>query len=153
MSTARLLARLPDAQLLGVGTLHAYQLTFDMLSTDGSAKCNIVPANQRTSSVHGVLYALDDKELARLDEIEGARYDRKAVEIVRTCGEILNAQSYIANSFIDKHLPFDWYVEHVLKGAQEHQFNSHYIAQISAQASQTDSNLERAAREWAIHKL
>lgn len=153
MSTSRLFARLPNAELLGVGTLHAYQLTFDMLSTDGSAKCNIVPAKQREVFVHGVLYALDDEELARLDEIEGERYDREAVEIVRPCGEILIAQSYIANTFIDTHLPFDWYVEHVLKGAQEHQFNSDYITQISAQTSQSDSNIERAAREWAIHKL
>lgn len=152
MSTARLLARLPNAELLGIATLHAYQLTFDMLATDGSAKCNIAPTEVKGALVHGVLYALDDAELARLDEIEGARYNREAVEVIKPCGEILVAQSYIANTFISSELPFDWYVAHVVKGAQEHSFHAHYITQISAQASQIDSNLARASREWDIHK-
>lgn len=41
MSSSRLLARLPEAKRVGTAILKGYELTFDMVSTDGSAKCSV----------------------------------------------------------------------------------------------------------------
>ena len=80
MSTARLLARLPNAQFITTATLKGYQLNFAMLSSDGSAKCSIAKS-KKNEEVFGVVYALDDQELSLLDDIEGPRYDRTPVTV------------------------------------------------------------------------
>ncbi len=152
MSTARLLARLPHAKLLGVGKLHGYRLTFDMLSTDGSAKCSITPSTKANSHVYGVLYALDEQEKARLDDIEGERYSCHCLPVERQDGGMVDAWCYIANTFVEHQLPFDWYVHHVLAGAKEHQFPTSYLQAISAQSHVTDNNSDRQQQELAIYQ-
>ncbi|CAH9049730.1 hypothetical protein PSECIP111951_00453 [Pseudoalteromonas holothuriae] len=152
MSSQRLLARLPKAQCLGVAKLYQYQLTFNMLSTDGSAKCTIEKTGCDSDVVMGVLYALDECEITKLDAIEGARYDRTTLEVEALEHGMVQAYSYIANTFIDDHLPFDWYVQHVLNGALEHRFSPAYVASIQAQSHIADHNLERAQREWLLYQ-
>ncbi|MEJ6474357.1 gamma-glutamylcyclotransferase family protein [Pseudoalteromonas piscicida] len=152
MSTARLLARLPEAKLLGVGILNGYRLTFDMLSTDGSAKCSITPCVQRSSQVYGVLYALNQEEKLRLDEIEGERYTCQRVPVALQAGSTLDAWCYIANTFVEDELPFDWYVKHVLAGAQEHRFPFEYQKVILEQSHIIDNDTDRKQRELAIYQ-
>ncbi|GEK09468.1 gamma-glutamylcyclotransferase family protein [Pseudoalteromonas peptidolytica] len=152
MSTARLLSRLPEAELLGTGVLNGYRLTFDMLSTDGSAKCNIVPCSGLNSRVYGVLYTLNLQEKRRLDEIEGERYDCRSVPVVMQNGSVVEAWCYIANTFIDDELPFDWYVQHVLEGSKEHHFPSEYQNVILQQPHRIDENKDRQKQELAIYQ-
>ncbi|CAM4037807.1 gamma-glutamylcyclotransferase family protein [Pseudoalteromonas byunsanensis] len=151
LSTKRLFARLPEAHCLGVAKLYQHKLTFNMLSTDGSAKCTIEPTSCKDDVVIGVLYALDDEELAMLDAIEGERYDRVSVEVEAHRHGLIEAYCYIANTFIDDHLPFDWYVQHVLSGALEHAFPTEYVSLIKSQPHITDHHGERAQREWQLH--
>ncbi|MCF6436057.1 MULTISPECIES: gamma-glutamylcyclotransferase family protein [Pseudoalteromonas] len=152
LSTKRLFARLPQARCLGVAKLYQHRLTFNMLSTDGSAKCTIEPTSYRDDVVIGVLYGLDDEELAMLDAIEGERYDRVSIEVDSAQHGLIEAYCYIANTFIEDQLPFDWYVQHVLNGALEHTFPSEYVALIEAQTHVTDHFTERSEREWQLHR-
>ncbi|MBD1580802.1 gamma-glutamylcyclotransferase family protein [Pseudoalteromonas sp. S16_S37] len=152
MSTKRLFARLPQAQCLGVAKLYGHQLTFNMLSTDGSAKCTIDATHRNDDLVMGVLYALNDNEINQLDIIEGERYDRVTLDVEALEHGPMQAHCYIANTFIDTHLPFDWYVQHVLHGALEHGFPAEYIKHIEAQRHITDHDVERAQREWQLYQ-
>ena len=68
MSSSRLLARLPEAKRVGTAVLKGYELTFDMVSTDGSAKCSIRQTDEPEALVYGVVYQLSLAEKAILDE-------------------------------------------------------------------------------------
>ncbi|BBN80672.1 hypothetical protein PA25_06570 [Pseudoalteromonas sp. A25] len=152
MSTKRLFARLPQAQCLGVAKLYRHQLSFNMLSTDGSAKCTIEATNRDEDIVMGVLYALNEHEINQLDNIEGPRYNRTKLEVEAIEHGPMHAHCYIANTFIDDHLPFDWYVQHVLHGAKEHRFPTDYVRQIESQQHVTDHDVSRAEREWQLYQ-
>ncbi|WP_234401234.1 gamma-glutamylcyclotransferase [Pseudoalteromonas sp. T1lg23B] len=87
-----------------------------------------------------------------LDAIEGERYDRVAIEVESAQHGVIEAYCYIANTFVDDQLPFDWYVQHVLNGALEHTFPAEYVALIKAQPHVIDHHEERAQREWQLHR-
>ncbi len=151
MSSRRLLARLPDAKRVGTAILKGYELTFDMVSTDGSAKCSIRQTSNSEAQVYGVVYQLNEDEKAILDAIEGPRYDCVDVCVKLLDGERLTAHCYIANTLDDSLLPFDWYLQHVHRGALEAGVPNHYSEAILATKSCDDPNKTRAAREFAIH--
>ncbi|MFC3033169.1 gamma-glutamylcyclotransferase family protein [Pseudoalteromonas fenneropenaei] len=150
MAPARLLARLPAAEYRGVVTLEGYRLTFNMLAHDGSTKCDIEKAHGER--VYGVIYALTNAEKQQLDAIEGERYD--CVEVTVTCqaAQTFTAFAYIANTHDANVLPYDWYLQHVVKGAEQAQLPTDYIARIKATSVQPDSDRLRAAREYAVHR-
>ncbi|WP_440055042.1 gamma-glutamylcyclotransferase family protein [Pseudoalteromonas sp. T1lg65] len=151
MSSARLLARLPNARLVGPARLSGYQMTFNMLSRDGSAKCTIEPADH-SREVFGVVYALSRAEKLQLDRIEGERYDCVELPVKSVTGESLEVYSYVANTFVEQQLPFDWYVRHVLSGAREHNFPAHYIGAIDSHPTIQDPDLNRVHRELSIYR-
>ncbi|OCQ20095.1 hypothetical protein A7985_16785 [Pseudoalteromonas luteoviolacea] len=152
VSTKRLLKRLPHAQCQGIAELIGYELTFNMLSTDGSAKCDIACTETTANSVFGVVYTLSKEELSILDSIEGVRYDRASKPVRLKSGEVITAHCYIANTFDPEQLPFSWYKQHVLNGAREHDFPHSYIEKIDAQASTQDPDIEREKLELEIYK-
>ncbi|KAF7772232.1 hypothetical protein PCIT_a2262 [Pseudoalteromonas citrea] len=151
MSSQRLLARLPLAKKVGVAQLPSFELQFSMLSTDGSAKCNIHQSSNKKDKVFGVVYALNEHEQALLDEIEGVRYDRTEVSVQLNSGQCVSAYCYIANTLITDQLPFDWYVQHVYAGGLEHNFPTYYLARIKEQASVIDRQTQRKEIELSIY--
>ena len=62
MSSNRLLARLPNAKRVGTAILKGYELTFDMLFSDGSGKCSIQKTNKADALVYGVVYEVNTDE-------------------------------------------------------------------------------------------
>ncbi|MEC4088465.1 gamma-glutamylcyclotransferase [Pseudoalteromonas rubra] len=152
LTPARLQARLPAAQLLGTARLPGYTLGFRHLGQDGSAKCSIEPDDSAVACVHGVLYALTEQEIAQLDRIEGEGYQRQGVEVIRACGSRLTAHCYITQQFYDDLLPFSWYLEHVLRGVQHHQFPASYQQLLAKQPCTLDLDFHRARRELSIHQ-
>ncbi|MBE0352014.1 gamma-glutamylcyclotransferase family protein [Pseudoalteromonas lipolytica] len=151
MSSSRLLARLPEAKRVGTAVLKGYELTFDMVSTDGSAKCSIRQTDEPEALVYGVVYQLNLAEKAILDEIEGPRYDCVDVCVELVEGEQLTAHCYIANTLDSALLPFDWYLQHVHRGALEAGVPNHYSEAILSRDSRDDPDKTRAAKEFAIH--
>jgi gamma-glutamylcyclotransferase len=84
---------------------------------------------------YGVLYNLEEHEMAVLDSFEnaGVEYHNRPVEVVTSGGPVL-ARCYFAFSrTIDDSLaPYDWYMQHVLDGAVERGLPDAYVKQLQA---------------------
>jgi len=152
MFLARLRARTPSAISLGHHVLSEHQLRFHKRGMDGSAKCDAFFTGQPQDGVHGVLFEIDDAEKPDLDRAEGLGYgyDAKVVE-VRSPGQIhQRAYTYIASQIDEARLPFHWYKDHVLLGAQAAQLPAEYIEAIENIEAIEDPNEPRALAERVI---
>ena len=152
MSSNRLLARLPNAKRVGTALLKGYKLTFNMAFSDGSGKCTIVPTNEPDAVVYGVVYQLNEAEKKILDKIEGPNYDCVDLTVSLLDDDDINVHCYIANTHDDTLLPYDWYVQHVYRGALEAGVPEHYSQRILAYPSKQDTNKARAEIEFAVHQ-
>lgn len=152
MSSSRLLARLPNATRIGTAILAGYKLTFDMVSTDGSGKGNVRPSNDKNAQVYGVVYQLNDAEKTILDAIEGPRYDCVDIQVTLLDGQQVAAHCYIANTTDAQILPYDWYMQHVHRGALEAGVPNAYSDAIKSRPTCQDSDSARAAIEFAVHQ-
>ncbi|MCC5880800.1 MAG: gamma-glutamylcyclotransferase [Idiomarina sp.] len=151
MSSRRLLARVPSARSLGVAVLLGYEMSFRKRSHDGSAKCTILE-NPKASTL-GVVYQLPDDQRYTLDRIEGQGfgYDVTDVRIHTQHGKLLNAFTYLGTDPEDDIKPYQWYVEHVVRGAREHGIACQYIDKILACAAIDDPDPGRQEFELSIY--
>lgn len=143
----RLQARVPSAELLGVGYLPNYSLKFHKRSeNDGSGKCNISTGR---SGVHVAVYALANSDRPVLDTIEGTGhgYENREIEI----DGFGNCSIYVATpDVIDETVhPFDWYRAYVLHGAQFHRFPANYTSHLESLRAIPDDDATRSALEWS----
>ena len=157
MSSKRLRKRVPSASVIETVCLRQYDLRFHKKSKDGSAKCDVVFTGRDEDYVLGVLYSIDAAEKINLDKAEGLGYgyEIKEVEVFSTeADEDAGSDTaflYYATSIDETLQPYDWYKEHVLRGAEEARLPDYYIRKITAVKSQEDTDTERAARERSIH--
>lgn len=83
------------------GTLKGYTLKFNKIASKNPKEgyANIVPCDE--DEVEGILYKVTEEELEKLDVYEGVKenhYRRQKVKVViRSTGEEVEAQTYIAN--------------------------------------------------------
>ena len=152
MSSNRLLARLPNAKRVGTAILKGYELTFDMLFSDGSGKCSIQKTNKADALVYGVVYEVNTDEKLTLDAIEGPGYDCVDITVELLNGQTIDTHCYIANTHDEDVLPYDWYVKHVHRGALEAGVPKAYSDAILNRPQKSDPNKERAAIEFAVHQ-
>jgi hypothetical protein len=124
-----------------------WTLRFHKKSTDGSAKCNIVPSDQ---SVYFAIFDIDAKEKQLLDRVEGLNYGYE--EIVVIIPEYGECFSYVASeSHIDESLmPYSWYKELVLAGLEYHQVPLGYVESVRAIAHQADVDTRRRETNMAL---
>jgi len=149
--------RAPSAEHVGQAFLCGYRLTFDKVSKDGSGKADCEHTGNPTDRVYGGLYRVSSSESPALDAAEGARgakpgYRRVKVVVQAKAGEV-GADTYTA---IGTHkqtglLPFPWYVQHVLFGAQEFELPAAYVEEIRLQATQADLDEARIERELSCY--
>ena len=155
MSSARLGARLNTRRSIGIGALVGHRLAFHLLSaSDGSAKCDACHTGCEEDVVYGVLFRLEPGEWSVLDRYEGrgVSYERVEVEIERPeDAQPVRAYTYRALVVESGHRPFDWYKEHVLRGALEHRLPAEYVARLQAVPAKPDPDAARRARELAIY--
>jgi len=153
MSTPRLRQRVPSALLLGVAILRGHRLVFHKAGRDGSAKCDITVTRYRADAVHGVLYRLDPRHKAFLDEAEdlGMGYELKNVGVQRRDGGTLVAFTYFATRIDPQLQPYSWYLHHVIRGAKEHELPGHYIASIASVDTIDDPDRVRQRMELAVY--
>ena len=152
MSSNRLLARLPNAKRVGTAILKGYELTFDMLFSDGSGKCSIQKTDKADALVYGVVYEVNTDEKLTLDAIEGSGYDCVDITVELLNGQTIDTHCYIANTHDEDVLPYDWYVKHVYRGALEAGVPKAYSDAILNRPQKSDPNKERAAIEFAVHQ-
>jgi len=151
MLTARLRARMPSCEPIGIATLPGHVLRFHKRSKDGSSKCNALAAGAGDRVV-GVLFSFEPAERAKLDKAEGVGngYDHAMVTVINEEGRRRKVLTYLADAeHIDDSLrPYTWYKELVLAGASEHDLSADYVAACIAPVEATvDSNAARDAKE------
>jgi gamma-glutamylcyclotransferase (GGCT)/AIG2-like uncharacterized protein YtfP len=153
MAPERLQARVPSAQRLGVAVLRGYRLKFHKSGRDGSAKCDASRTGDMADEVHGVLYSMLASELPTLDGFEGRGhgYERQTVVVERASGEPVGTEIYVATHFDAAMHPFDWYLEHVLRGADAALLPDAYVRALRAVKTMADPDEARRARELAIY--
>jgi len=153
MSIPRLLQRVPSALALGVAVLRNHRLLFHKVGRDGSAKCDAARSTQATDTVLGALYRMDSRHRPRLDEAEGLGrgYEHKLIQVQRADGRISRALTYCATDIDTRLRPYSWYLEHVLRGAHEHDLPEYYTAAIAEVDTVRDPDRERHRMELAIY--
>lgn len=136
--------RCPSARALGVGELRGYELKWHKRSTDGSGKCDVVPANDENQIVYGVLFEISASEKSKLDEAEGLGngYEEKQVQVV-FAGKPRTVTLYAATKTDSSLKPYTWYKAFVVAGAKEHKLPGEYIRQLEAVEATEDPNRER----------
>ncbi len=153
LSSARLLQRLPLAEVHCVATLGGHRLCWRKNGRDQSGKCDIHQTGDHADLVYGVVYQVSAEDRVRLDEIEthGFGYERREVAVQTLDGRLLDVFTYYAIDINYTQQPYHWYKEHVLRGALEHGFPPHYVEEIRAMPSIDDRDGERHRRELAIY--
>jgi hypothetical protein len=150
---ARLLARVPEAALVGTCRIPGRRLAFHLASLDGSGKCDIPPAPGDGHCVRAALYRLDESGWARLDAIEGVgiSYVRLGLRI-QDSPEAGMAEAYVAvEGRTDGGLrPYGWYKRLVLEGARYHGFPTDYLESIAGVPSTPDPDRSRARRNLGL---
>jgi gamma-glutamylcyclotransferase len=155
MSLARMQGRLPDARQIGAFELCRYALRFHKPGLDESAKCDAYWTGSETDAVHGVVYELSSTDKRHLDKIEGlgVGYAESEVVVVDSGGVEQSVMTYVATQIDPTLSPFQWYKRHVLIGASLAGLPGEYILAIAGVPAVDDSDLRRAARELAIHRM
>ena len=154
MSTPRLTGRVHSARAVTIAQLHKHKLKFHKRSGDRSAKCDAEYTNNVGDVVYGVVFQISAAEKPELDIKEGLRngYEGKIVSVIAQNGETLDAVTYYATNIDPSLNPYDWYKEHVIRGAREHGLPPEYIATIDAINSMPDPDTERHKRELSIYR-
>ncbi len=155
LSSKRLHKRVHSAIAHSIATLKGHNLKFHKVSKkDGSAKCDALETGNPNSIVHGVVYILSESDKPDLDKYEGLNhgYGQKEVTVTLPDGSTIQAFTYYA-TVIDPDLkPFDWYMEHVIRGAIEHGLPYEYIQKLASIDLINDTNLERKDDELSIYR-
>jgi gamma-glutamylcyclotransferase len=154
MAAERLSARIGSVSRVCVGALAAHRLAFHKPSLrDGSGKCDAARTDDPVDRVLGVVYALPEDVLAVLDRFEGCGmgYERRRARVRSLAGDPLETEIYVATRTDPSLRPFDWYKEHVLRGALAAGLPAEYVAEIEAVATLRDPDEQRRRRELAIY--
>ena len=153
MAAERLSERVPSARFVCIGELIGHSLKFHKPSKDGSAKCDAASTGNSADRVYGAVFSILESELLRLDTFEGRGfgYDRKSVLLITESLGNIEATTYLATKCDSSLLPFDWYKEHVVRGAKAIGLPESYVALIEAVACVVDHDIKRRATELAIY--
>jgi hypothetical protein len=144
---ARLAARITIARDLGACRVSGWTLRFHKRGGDSSAKAAIVKTGCARDVVYGALVELTPAAAQRLDDYEHG-YVRSTV-LLDDAG---SAFAYTAES--GRHapglLPFAWYVELILAGANARRLPADWLAVLAAQPVCVDPDTARAAAARAL---
>ena len=124
-------ARLPGARFRFIGSVRGYRLEFHKRGQDGSGKCNMNRTHDAGDVVNGVIYEIPGDDMPRLDEAEGLGrgYYHDHVPVQFPDGAVMPVLTYLADAAsTDTHLkPYDWYLNLVIAGAEQHGLPGDYI--------------------------
>ncbi len=153
MLSSRIQERCPSARALGVAELHGYELSWHKRSKDGSGKCDVVQAKDKSKIVYGVLFEIAESEKRELDKAEGLGngYEEKQVQVVFE-GKSRTATLYSATNTDSSLKPYTWYKAFVVAGAKEHKLPSEYIRQLEAVEATQDPDGKRHERNTQLLK-
>ena len=153
MSTIRLTERVPSAHAVAVARLQKHRLKFHKVGKDSSGKGDIECTYDEKDFVYGVVFEILNSEKPQLDSHEGFKngYDDKIVSIYTQDGKELSAFTYFATNIDPDLKPYEWYIEHVIRGAREHGLPADYINIILDIDAMADPDTRRHERELSIY--
>ena len=153
MSTARLAERVPSAYAVVVARLQKHRLKFHKVGKDSSGKGDIECTYDEKDIVYGVVFEILNSEKPQLDRHEGFNngYDDKIVSIYTPDGKELIAVTYFATNIDPDLKPYEWYKEHVIRGAREHGLPADYINILLEVEAMADPDTSRHERELLIY--
>lgn len=153
MSPERIRARAPSAVFVSRAYLEGHVLTFHKPGLDGSGKCDACPSANSQDRVWGALYEVSAEDMKALDIYEGRgfAYLRKSVVVHTDAGQSETAKVYVAIEQDDGQVPYDWYLEHVLRGARVIGLPETYIDLLKTTESKRDRNFAREMKERSIY--
>ena len=142
-----LCSRVIKAETVTTARLQGWRLYFHKQGTDDSAKCNIIKTGNDDDRIHGVIYRIDQDKKPALDRAESGYRS----EYLNIAG-FDNVLVYLAERDMvnDLLLPYTWYHDIVLAGAQHHQLPDEYIAFIASFNSARDTDKERDKRYRSV---
>ncbi|HEY5703255.1 MAG TPA: gamma-glutamylcyclotransferase family protein [Gammaproteobacteria bacterium] len=140
-------SRVPSAKIVTKLNIPSWKLHFHKAGTDDSAKCNIIPTNSAEDIVHGVIYEFNAMEQDKLDEAEFG-YHARSIQL----GQHRDVLIYIARNetIIDQLLPYSWYRDIVIAGAEYHRFPDNYIKFLQSFSTSPDPDEERDRNHRSI---
>lgn len=154
MNINRLRNRVPSATKLTNAFITGYFLTCNKVSTDGSAKANIIKSDNLEDEVWGVIFEIADNEKEHLDRAEGLGkgYTEMKMNFIDLNNINHEAQVYVAenNSINNKLLPFDWYRRYIITGAKENHLPSKYLRKLESLEFVVDANEDRRKKNIEI---
>lgn len=147
MRVEKFAAMVPSAKKLGIARLPNYVFTFTLTADDQSTKANITPASDTLSEVWGVLIEYDDNERDNFYYPDGA-LTLIPVNCTDQQGNLHKAEAFIAkphavNEFL---LPYDWYLDKIVRIGQEAGLPETYTKALSLLDSKVDPDEQRRAR-------
>lgn len=90
-------------------------------------------------------------EALDLFEGRGFAYLRKALVVKTDAGKSKTAEVYVAIERVAGVAPFDWYLDHVLRGASAIGLPANYVESLARVETKKDPDIARAAREMNIY--
>lgn len=154
MLHARLARRVPGAVPLGTARLHGHVLRFHKHGADGSGKCNAFLTGREEDVIHGVLYQIDERKLARLHAAEGPGYEFVTVTVHTDKGPV-EAGLYRAHvAWLDDALaPFTWYHAFVVAGARQNRLPRDYITNLENLFARPDpKTMRHLLNSWILRR-
>ena len=142
MSIDRKTSRTGTIRQMVVVCLKGHRLAFNKRADNArEVYANIVPSPG--DDVWGVAYRCNPEAIEKLDGYEGVsggHYRRRQVDLTTRFGETLRAEVYIAGEahVVEESQPSDAYLDHLLKGAENHHLPDDYIAMIKRIAGRGD---------------
>lgn len=157
MLTYRLEKRVGKVEIIGVGILQQYELRFNKKSKDDSLKADAFFTGSDKDTVVGILFKIDPNKKPELDKAEGLGngYSIKDVQVLNSSNnESVKAFTYFATDIdnTEINLPYDWYLEIIIAGANEHNIPEEYISKIKGVKTKQDTNENRKILNLSIIK-
>lgn len=133
MSLSQMMKRCPSAKRVGLGVIPNYELVFNRKgSYRPGGVASIVPSEDPTRNVYGVIWRITAEDLEALDHIEDpSAYERVKMEVESLDGLTYACQTYIAFPQAKHVTPDPHYLELLLNAAKSAALPSDYIKQIS----------------------
>lgn len=128
MSRSRLEDRVGGVRDFGWSTLRGYRHAFNKRGADGTAKGNIMVADE--DSVHGVLYRLTNEQLQSLAYYERGYAATKVVVYAHNHAAIYECAAYQATHIVAGLCPHPDYLTHYEQGLREHSLPQDYCARL-----------------------
>jgi cation transport regulator ChaC len=129
MDEKRLRERIGEFERGKVAYLQGYRLVFDKSADSPRVGfANIISDKEKV--VIGVLYELTDKQLLILDDYEGVahnQYKRSSVKVFDERKQSIEAMTYLATDCGSDLKPYNWYLDYLIKGAEQHDFPNEYL--------------------------